>query len=81
MRSLRIFLRLPLSVTPIRILSVNKMLGNLGRIQFIAKSSLQLSLRTNIAKIEDKKLLRKISFKNITAGVLFCFMFWSHELM
>ena len=30
---------LPLSVTPIRILPVNKILKHLGRIQFIAKSS------------------------------------------
>ena len=27
------------------------------------------SLRTYFAKIEDKKLLRKISLKNLTAGV------------
>ena len=32
-------LLLPLSVTPIRILPVNKRLRNLGRIQFIGKSS------------------------------------------
>ena len=32
-------LRLPLSVTPIRILPVNKILKNLGQIQFIAKST------------------------------------------
>ena len=35
---LRIFLRLPLFVTPIRILPVNKILRNLERMQFIAKS-------------------------------------------
>ena len=34
------FLKLPLSVTPIRIIPVNKRLRNLGRIQFIAKSSI-----------------------------------------
>ena len=33
------FLRLPLSVTPVRILPVNKRLRNFGQIQFIAKSS------------------------------------------
>ena len=33
------FLRLPLSVTPIRILPVNEALRNLGHIQFIAKYS------------------------------------------
>ena len=33
------FLKLPLSVTPKRIIPVIKMLRNLGRIQFIAKSS------------------------------------------
>ena len=33
------FLKLPLSVTPIRIIPVIKRLGNLGGIQFIAKSS------------------------------------------
>ena len=33
------FLKLPLSVTPIRIVPVIKRLRNLGRIQFIAKSS------------------------------------------
>ena len=33
------FLKLPLSVTPIRIIPVIKRLRNLGRIQFIAKSS------------------------------------------
>ena len=33
-------------------------------------SPLQLSLRTHLAKIKDKKkLLRKISSKNITAGI------------
>ena len=32
-------LKLPFSVTPIRIIPVNKTLRNLGRIQFIAKSS------------------------------------------
>ena len=35
---LNILLKLPLSVTPIRIIPVNKRLKNLGRIQFIAKS-------------------------------------------
>ena len=78
------FLKLPLSVTPIRIIPVNKRLRNLGRIQFIAKSSsiytqksvcatstrpfgevggnspLQLSSRTQFAKIEDKKVIAKI---------------------
>ena len=33
------FLKLPLSVTPIRIIPVIKRLRNLGQIQFIAKSS------------------------------------------
>ena len=32
-------LRLPISVTPLRILPVNKILRNLGQIKFIAKSS------------------------------------------
>ena len=39
MHHLGIFLRLPLPVTDVRILPVNKRLRNLGRIQFIAKSS------------------------------------------
>ena len=87
------FLKLPLSVAPIRILPVNKGLRNLGQIQFIAKSSsiytksvcatstrpfgevggkspLQLSSRTHIAKIEDKKLLRKIWSKNLKLHTL-----------
>ena len=34
-----IFLKIPLSVTPIRIIPVNKRLRNLGQIQFIANSS------------------------------------------
>ena len=38
------FFKLSLSVTPIQILPVNKRLGNLGQIQFIAKSS---SIYTN----------------------------------
>ena len=37
--ALEYFLKLPLSVTPIRIIPVNKRLRNLGQIQFIAKSS------------------------------------------
>ena len=36
MQRLRIFLRLPFSTTPIRVLTVNIRLRNLGRIQFIA---------------------------------------------
>ena len=82
------FLKLPLSVTPIRIIPVIKRLRNLGRIQFIAKSSsiyTKICLRlkhktfwrswqklystTHFGKIEGKKLLRKISSKNLTAGV------------
>ena len=83
MHRFQIFLKLPLSVTPIRISPVNKKIRNLGRIQFIAKSSsiytqksvcatstilfgevggkfsLQLSSRTHIAKIEDKKVIAK----------------------
>ena len=39
MHRFRIFLKLSLSVTPIRIIPVIKRLRNLGRIQFIAKSS------------------------------------------
>ena len=35
------FLKLPLSVTPIRIIPVIQRLRNLGRIQFIAKSSIK----------------------------------------
>ena len=85
-----ISLRLPLTVTPVRILPVNKILRNLGRIQFIAKSS---SMYTKICSRQDitqtfgvmsppnfhrklillklkiKKLLRKISSKNLTGGV------------
>ena len=72
------FLKLPLSVTPVRIIPVIKRLRNLGRIQFIAKSSSiytkiclghkhktfwrswrKVSLRTHIAKIEDKKVIVK----------------------
>ena len=86
------FLRLPLSVTPIWILPVSKILKDLGGIQFIAKfpsiytkfclrhkhktfwriggiSRLQLLSRTYFAKIEDKKVMRKISSKNLTAEV------------
>ena len=33
------------------------------------------SSRTHFAKIEDKKLLRKIKFKNLTAGVFFIFFY------
>ena len=40
------FWRLPFSATPIRILSVNKIIRNFGHIQFIAKSS---SIYTNIS--------------------------------
>ena len=50
MHRFRIFLKLPLSVTPIRIIPVIKRLRNLGRIQFIAKSSsnyTNISLRHN----------------------------------
>ena len=69
------FFRLPLSVMPIRILSVNKILRNLGRIQFIVcatstrpfgevggMSPLQLSSQTHLAKIEDKKVIAKQLF-------------------
>ena len=74
MHRFRIFLKPPLYVTPIRF----------GRIQFLAKSPsiytkiceevggnspLQLSSRTHIVKIEDKKIMRKISPKNLIAGV------------
>ena len=87
-------LRLPLLVTPIRILPVNKILRYLGRIQFIAKSSsmyrvastipfgevgrmspLQLSSQTHFVEVKDKKLLRNISSKNLTAGVLLLLFF------
>ena len=40
MHRFRILFKLPLTVTPIRILPVNKRLRNLGRIQSIAKSYL-----------------------------------------
>ena len=89
------FFRLPLSVTLIRILPVNKRLRNLGRIQFIAKSSSiytknclrhrhqtfwrswrKVSATTFIAKTqahftktEIKKVIAKMSSKNLTAGV------------
>ena len=87
------FLKLPLSVTPIRIIPVIKRLRNLGLIQFIAKSSsiytknlfapqaqglfekLAKILLYNfhrkhiLLKLKTKKLLRKISYKNLTAGV------------
>ena len=89
---------------PIRILSVNKRLRNLGRIQFLqnlhlytqksvcatstrpfgevgGKSPLQLSSRTHIAKIEAKKLLRKIRSKNLTAGVFFFRVLRLHLLL
>ena len=92
MHRLGIFLRLSLSVTPIRILPVNKRLKNLGQIQFIAKSSsiytnqyvpqasdlfekLVESLLNNfhrehiLLKLKIKKILRKISSRNLTAGV------------
>ena len=39
MHRFRLFLKIPLSVTPIRIIPVNKRLRNLGQIQFIANSS------------------------------------------
>ena len=35
------------------------------------------SSRTHVAKIEDKKLLRKIKSKNLTAGVFL--FFFSHK--
>ena len=86
------FLKLPLSVMPIRIIPVIKRLRNLGLIQFVANlhlytqksvcatstrpfgevggnSPLRLSSQTHFSKIEDKKLLRKNSSKNLTAGV------------
>ena len=52
------FFKLPLSVTPIRILPVNKRLRNLGRIQFIAKSS---SLYTNLLAPQVQDLLEKFA--------------------
>ena len=86
------FLKLPLSVTPIRIIPVNKRLRNFGQIEFNAKSlsiytkiclrhkhkifwrswrnsPLQLSSLAHFAKIEDKKVVAKNQFKNLTAGV------------
>ena len=75
------FLKLPLSVTPIRIIPVIKRLRNLGQIQFIAKSSsiyTKICLRhkhktflsrTHFAKIEYKKVIAKNKSKNLTAGV------------
>ena len=74
------FLKLPLSVTPIRIIPVIKRLRNLGRINLLqnlhlytqksvcatstrpfgdvgGNSLLQLSSRTQFAKIEDKKVI------------------------
>ena len=78
-------LRLPLFVTPIRILPVNKILRSLGRIQSIANSSSMYTkscssrkqqtfgkvggMSRKFAKIEDKKLLRKTSSKILTAEV------------
>ena len=78
--------------TPFCHIPVIKRLRNLGRIQFIAKSStkhslrhkhktfwsswrnspIQLSSQTLCVIIENKKLLQKISSKNLTAWVL-CF--------
>ena len=89
-----IFFKLPLSVTPIRIIPLTKRLRNLRQIQFIAKSSsiytkifapqaqdlleklakilLYSFLREHILlKVKTKKLLRKISSKNLSAGVQF----------
>ena len=76
------FFKLPLSVTPLRIIPVIKRLGNLGRIQYLfyatstrpfgevgGNSPLQLSSQTHFAKIKDKKVLAKISSKNFIAGV------------
>ena len=52
------FLKLPLSATPIRIIPVNKRLRNLGRIQFIAKSS---SIYTKIClRHKHKKLFGEV---------------------
>ena len=49
------FLKLPLSVTPIRIIPVIKRLRNLGRIQFIAKSS---SIYTKICLRHKQKTFK-----------------------
>ena len=77
------FLKLPLSVTPIRIITVIKRLSTLEEFNLLqylhlytqksvcatstrpfgevgGNSPLQLSSRTHFAKIEDKKVLRKI---------------------
>ena len=59
MHRLQIYFRLPLSVTPKRILSVNKRLRNLERIQFIAKcSSIYGSLSKN-GGIQKGKIIKK----------------------
>ena len=52
-------LRLPLSVMPIRILSVNKRLRNLGQIQFIAKYS--SIYRNNLLAPQVPGLLEKLA--------------------
>ena len=53
------FLKLPLSVTPIRIIPVIKRLRNLGRIQFIAKSP---SIYTkNLFAPQAQDLLEKLA--------------------
>ena len=63
------FLKLPLSVTPIRILPVNKRLRNLGRIQFIAKPS---SIYTKICLRHKRKTFwrswRKVSSTTFIAN-------------
>ena len=57
MHRFRIFLKLPLSVTPIRIIPVIKRLRNLGRIQFIAKSS---SIYTKICLCHKHKTFGEV---------------------
>ena len=52
------FLKLPLSVTPIQIIPVIKRLRNLGRIQFIAKSS---SIYVKISVPQAQYLLEKLA--------------------
>ena len=61
-------LRLPLSVTLIRIFSVNKRLRNLGRIQFIAESHLytEKSIGTTFGEVSGEFPLQLSSQTHFT---------------
>ena len=81
MHRFRIFLKIPLSVTPIRIIPVNKRLRNLGRIQFIANSS---SIYTKICFCHKHKTFwrswRKFISTTFRTNSIYCkFFIYIHK--